>query len=191
MNIIWSCLIIFCIIYSLFNGNSFEILDSLLESFDISLKSMLSISGTLILFNAILSVSIESGIFKKIGIIFKPLVKFIFPDLKDDEVIELISCSVCANFLGLGMASTPIVFKVLDIFKRDLCDDRIRKKNVFSLVSLSVSSFSLFPLTVLALREKYESLIFLKFYFIFILVSFFVSLFTIFLIRNIRYELFD
>ena len=141
--------------------------------------------------NNLVSGIIESGIFKKIGIIFKPLVKFIFPDLKNDEVIELISCSVCANFLGLGMASTPIVFKVLDIFKRDLCDDRIRKKNVFSLVSLSVSSFSLFPLTVLALREKYDSLIFLKFYFIFILVSFFVSLFTIFLIRNIRYELFD
>ena len=112
-------------------------------------------------------------------------------DRKIEKIFNLISLIISANLLGLSVATTPIVFNVLDKMKDEIENKKILKKNICLLAVLNISGFTLFPLTILSIREKYESNFGVVVWLLIVLLTFFESFISIFLIRKMNYELFD
>lgn len=154
MNKIWVFLIIFCFIYGYINGNINEMINSILNVPKISLDLLIKTGGLIIIYNGIFNIAIQSGMIKKISKVFKKLSYFLFPDYsKDNEIHEYICANITANLLGLGIASTPIALKTINMMK----DGEVINRNIITIIILNITSFSLFPLTVLSIRESYGS----------------------------------
>ena len=191
MNIIWSVLMCFCLFYSIISGRVDLVVDSFFDAGDTALKTCINVSCLIIFFNGVFNVAIESGLIKKIAFLFRKICSFIFKDIKNKEIIDLISLIISANLLGLSVATTPIVFKVLDKMKKEIENKKILKKNICLLAVLNISGFTLFPLTILSIREKYGSNLGIIVWLLIVLLTFVESVISIFLIRKMNYELFD
>lgn len=191
MNLIWSILMCFCLVYAIITGRIDDVINSFFKAGESALKTCINVSCIIIFFNGVFNVALESGLIKKISFVFKKISKFIFKDIKNDEIIDLISLNFSACFLGLGIATTPIAFKILDKLKEEVNEKNKLIKNVFLLAVLNITSFSLFPLTVLSIREKYHSNIGITIWLLIVLITFFESLITLIIVRNMKYELFD
>lgn len=191
MNLIWSSLMCFCVVYAIFTGRIDELINSFFNVGESALKTCVSVACIIIFFSGVFNVALESGIIRKISFLFKKLSKFIFKDIKDEDTLDLISMNITASFLGLGIASTPIAFKVLDKFNDKFVEKSKLNKNVFLLACLNITGFTIFPLTVLSIRAKYGSDIGFIVWFIIILVTFFTSLISLIIVRNMKYELFN
>lgn len=191
MNLIWSILMCFCLVYAIITGRIDDVINSFFKAGESALKTCINVSCIIIFFNGVFNIALESGLIKKISFLFKRISKFIFKDIKNDEIIDLISLNFSACFLGLGIATTPIAFKILDKLKEEVNEKNKLIKNVFLLAVLNITSFSLFPLTVLSIREKYDSNIGITIWLLIVSITFFESLITLIIVRNMKYELFD
>ena len=181
----------FCIVYAMFTGRIDELINSFFNAGENALKTCVSVACIIILFNGVFNVALESGVIKKISFLFKKISKLIFKDVNDEDVLDLISMNITASFLGLGIATTPIAFKVLDKFNDNYVEKTKLNKNVFLLACLNITGFTIFPLTVLSIRAKWGSTIGILIWIIIIIVTFFTSLISLIIVRNMKYELFN
>ena len=91
MSIIWSTLMCFCLIYAMLTGRIDEVINSFFEAGESALKTCINISCIIVFFNGIFNMALESNLIKKISFLFKKISKFIFKDIKNEEIIDLIS----------------------------------------------------------------------------------------------------
>ena len=84
--------------------------------------------------------------------LLRPLLGRIFPSVKADAHLEnCLSANVCANFLGLGNAATPMGIQAAQCLARNkggiACDELCR------LIVLNTASIQLIPANVAAVRS--------------------------------------
>lgn len=144
MNKLWTFIILLSFIFSIVSGSYNNLMNNFFKVPSESLSMIVSLGCFIVIFNGFYQVAVDSRLIKKINYLFRPLIKFIYK-IDDDKLIELLSSNFTANFLGLGIASTPIAIKAIEEIK----DYRVFNK----LVCLNISCFSIFPLNILSLRE--------------------------------------
>lgn len=175
MNKIWTSIIIFCFIFSLFTNNFTNLINSLFYIPEKSIKLLISIGGLIIIYNGIFQIAIDCNLIKKISKVCKPIIKKIYKT-DNDELLDLLSSNFVANLLGLGIASTPIAIKAID---------KIDNKTIFyKLICINISCFTIFPFTILTLRNKFGGINNFKVWIGLIIITFMSTLFSI-LINNI------
>ncbi len=170
MNFIWTSIIILCFIFSIFTNNFTTLINALFDVPENSLKLLINIGGLLIIYNGIFQIAYDSKIIKKISFIFKPLLKRVYK-IDDGDILDLLCANFTANLLGLGIASTPIALKAIQSTNN--------KKIINKLICLNISCFTIFPFTVLSLRNKYGGTNNVKIWIILIIITFLTSLFSI------------
>lgn len=175
MNIIWTSIIIFCFIFSLFTNNFSILVNSLFDVPEYSLKLLINLGGLIIIYNGVFQIALDCKIIKKISIVFKPVLKKVYK-IDEGDTLELLCANFTANLLGLGIASTPIAIKII----QSTDDNKIINK----LISLNISCFTLFPFTILTLRNKYGGINNFKIWILLIFITSLTSIFSI-LICNI------
>ncbi len=156
MNKIWSSIIIFSFIYAIATNNLTTLIDNILNVPQDTLKLLLSVGGLIILYNGIFQMANDAKVIEKLGFIFRPFVRWIMKDIKDESIINVVCANMIANLLGLGLATTPMALDALKRIKNYHNTNEITKEMVL-LVVINVSCFTAFPLTVITLREKYNS----------------------------------
>lgn len=175
MNIIWTSIVLFCFIFSLFTNNFNYLFNALFDVPENALKLLISIGGLIIIYNGIFQIAIDCKLIKKISFVFKPILKKIYK-INNEDVLELLCANFAANLLGLGAASTPIALKALQLIDN--------KKVINKFICLNVSCFTIFPFTILTLRNKFNGINNFKIWILIIVITFLTSLFSI-LICNI------
>jgi len=170
MNIIWSSIVIFCFVYSIFTNNLSVLINSLFDVPEKSLKLLFSIGSLIIIYNGIFQIAIDSKLIKFISFIFKPILKRLYK-INNEDTLELLCANFTANFLGLGVASTPIAINI------------IKKTNnrgiINKLICLNISCLTIFPITIITLREKMGGLNNTKIWISLIVITFLTSIFSI------------
>ena len=85
--------------------------------------------------------------------LFRPVLSRIFPAVKNDPVLEnKLSANVCANFLGLGNAATPM--GILSAQRMALGKKGVASDELCRLIVLNTASIQLIPTTVAAVRSS-------------------------------------
>jgi spore maturation protein A len=160
MNKIWVILILFCFVYGLIDGNADKMAMAVLNVPGKALTLVLKLGGLIIFYNGLFQVAIESGLIQNLSRKLKNFTRWLFPDLpKDSPAYEYICANLAANFLGLGLASTPMALKAMKQMKEDSKNTESATPSMVKLLLLNISCFTMFPVTMLGIRELYGATI--------------------------------
>lgn len=158
LNILWPIFIIISFIYAFFSGNIDNVNNSIFESTEGTVTLCLTLLGTMCLWNGIMEIASKTTVVDKLTNLLRPLIKFLFPDLKKDSVIQKqISMNMIANILGLGNAATPLGIKAMQSMqKNNKQKDKLTNSMVMFIV-INTASLQIIPTTVIAIRNSLGS----------------------------------
>ena len=158
LNIVWPIFIILSFSYAIFSGNIEELNLGILNSSKDAITLTISLLGTMCLWNGIVKIAMNTNLIDKLTNFLKPIISFLFPDLKKEENIKKeISMNMCANILGLGNAATPLGLKAMKSMQK-INDKKDRLSNsMMMFVVINTASIQIIPTTVIAIRNSLGS----------------------------------
>ena len=158
LNIVWPIFIIISFSYAIFSGNLEKLNSSIFESTNEAIKLSISLLGTICLWNGIMQIANNTSIVTKLTKFLNPIIKFLFPDLKDNFKIQKeISMNIIANILGLGNAATPLGLKAMKSLQKENKNKDTLSNSMMMLIVLNTASIQLIPTTVIAIRNSLDS----------------------------------
>ena len=112
----------------------------------------LSMAGALCLWSALGKLMEHVGITRLLARLLKPLLRRVFPQTTGDPALAAsLSGNICANFLGLGNAATPLGIQSIR-YMADPKDPYKATDQMCRLVVLNTASIQLIPATVAGVR---------------------------------------
>ena len=158
LNIVWPIFIILSFIYAIFSGNLDDLNSSIFSSAEEAINLCISLLGTVCLWNGIMQVASTTTLISKLSSILKPIMKFLFPDIKEDsKIFEEISMNVIANILGLGNAATPLGLRAMKSMQEENLDKKVLTDSMATFIVLNTASIQIIPTTVIAIRSSLGS----------------------------------
>ena len=114
----------------------------------------IGLAGAICLWSGVGRLMEAAGITDKLALLIRPLLSSLFPGTKEDPALRRdLSANICANFLGLGNAATPMGIRAV---KRMLRTDKpcTATDEMCRLVVLNTASIQLIPSNVAAIRSS-------------------------------------
>ena len=106
-------------------------------------------AGSLCLWSGVGKLMEKTGLTDRLAWLLRPLLHRIFPSTKQDtDLSRCLSANICANFLGLGNAATPMGIQAAKRLRRD----DTSTNELCRLVVLNTASIQLIPANVAAIR---------------------------------------
>lgn len=149
MSWIWTAMAALSIIASLITGQGSALGAAVIQGAQSGATLAISIAGSLCLWSGVGKLMETVGITDKLAVAAQPLLHRIFPSAKSDKVLARdLSANLCANFLGLGNAATPMGIRAAKRMKQgDTATDELCR-----LIVLNTASIQLIPANVAAVR---------------------------------------
>lgn len=158
LNIVWPFFIIISFSYAIFFGNLESLNSSIFESTESVIQLCLSLLGTICLWNGIMKIASETNMINKLSNILKPIIQFLFPELKNNKKIQKqISMNMIANILGLGNAATPLGLKAMKSMQEENANKEELSNSMMMFIVINTASIQIIPTTVIAIRNSLES----------------------------------
>lgn len=158
LNILWPIFIIISFGYAIFSGNLDKLNESIFSSTSESVNLCINLLGTICLWNGIMQIAKKTSIIDKLTNMLKPLLKFLFPEIKQDsEVQKEISMNMIANILGLGNAATPLGLKAMKSLQKENPKKDTLTNSMITFIVLNTASLQIIPTTVIAIRSSMNS----------------------------------
>lgn len=158
LNKIWPFFIIISFVYSIYSGNIFNINNAIFDSAEQTVELCLTMFGTLCLWNGIMKIAIKTSLIDKLTHVLKPIISFIFPEIKNDEKISKeISMNMVANILGLGNAATPLGLQAMDSMQKINTNKSKLSNSMAMFILVNTASLQIIPTTVIAIRSSLNS----------------------------------
>lgn len=135
-------------------GNGSELAAATAQGAQAGITLAISMAGSICLWTGVGALMERVGLTGKLGKLFDPLLSRLFPGTKTDPALQgSLSANICANFLGLGNAATPMGIQAA---KRMVRADRpgIATDELCRLIVLNTASIQLIPANVAAVRAS-------------------------------------
>ena len=114
----------------------------------------ISLAGSVCLWTGLGKVMERSGFTVFLSRLLRPILEKVFPTTKTDSVLSgHLSANICANFLGLGNAATPMGILAAQRLA-DKQKDGVACNELCRLIVLNTASIQLIPATVAAARAN-------------------------------------
>lgn len=105
-----------------------------------------------------MKIATETSLIEKLTKFLKPLINFIFPEIKNNKKISKeISMNMVANILGLGNASTPLGLKAMDSMQKENEDKSKLSDSMAMFILVNTASLQIIPTTVISIRSSLGS----------------------------------
>ena len=149
MSWIWTGILCISLTSALFLGRGSELAASIMAGSQAGITLAISMGGAICLWTGVGKLMEHSGISHFLSKCMRPLLHRVFPSSKtDNKLAGYLSANICANFLGLGNAATPMGIRAAKRLKYgDTATDELCR-----LVVLNTASIQLIPSTVAAVR---------------------------------------
>ena len=114
----------------------------------------LSMAGSICLWTGVGKLMEKAGFTGFLSRILRPLLKRVFPSTRKDNILAgHLSANICANFLGMGNAATPMGIQAAKrLAQNTQCC--IANDELCRLIVLNTASIQLIPATVAAVRSS-------------------------------------
>ena len=114
---------------------------------------VISMAGSICLWSGAGRLMEKAGITAILSRLLRPLLKYLFPSTKQDPSLACsLSANICANFLGLGNAATPMGIRAAQRLAKSA--DGIASNELCRLIVLNTASIQLIPANVAAVRAS-------------------------------------
>lgn len=153
MSWIWTGMVALALIASVFTGRGGELAASVSQGAQAGITLVISLAGSIVLWTGVGKLMEKAGITYRLSQLLRPLLGRLFPSSRDDQILAgSLSANVCANFLGLGNAATPMGIQAAQRMalksKNGVASDELCR-----LIVLNTASIQLIPANVAAIRS--------------------------------------
>ena len=152
MSWVWTGMILLSLIASLILGNGAALAAAVPKGSQAGLELALSLAGSICLWCGVGRLMDKAGLTGILSRLFSPVLGRVFPSFRNDPVLAgHLSGNVCANFLGLGNAATPMGIQAAQRLAKgkDTASDELCR-----LIVLNTASIQLIPANVAAIRAQ-------------------------------------
>ena len=152
MSWIWTGMIALSVLCSFLYGRGDLLSGAVLEGAQSGVKVSIAMAGAICLWSGIGHLMEHTGITKALSRLLRPMLVRIFPSSAADPTLAgSLSANICANFLGLGNAATPMGIDAAKRLKqsKDGASDELCR-----LIVLNTASIQLIPANVAAVRSS-------------------------------------
>ena len=152
LNFIWAGMMIVAVVCAIFTGRVSEVTSAMTEGAQSGISLTISLMGIMCLWTGIMNIAENTGIAKLVAKLLTPVMKILFPKLKDKKAKEAIVMNMTANMLGLSNAATPFGLKAMNELKR-LSNSKDATDEMCMFIVINTASIQIIPSTVIALRQ--------------------------------------
>ena len=153
MSWIWTGMVAVSILAAALLGNISALAAAVPKGAQAGITLAVSIAGSICLWTGVGRLMEAAGLTGKLSRLLRPLLRKVFPSVGKDSVLENhLSANICANFLGLGNAATPMGIQAaqrLAIGCNGIANDELCR-----LIVLNTASIQLIPANVAAVRAS-------------------------------------
>ena len=154
MSWIWVGILVLCVAASAVTGKGGELSAAVGQGAEEGIKLVLSLAGSICLWSGVGKLMEQAGITGLLSRLLRPVLQRLFPSTRTDEALAgCLSANVCANFLGLGNAATPMGIQAAQHLaghtKGGIASDELCR-----LIVLNTASIQLIPANVAAVRSS-------------------------------------
>ena len=151
MSWIWSGIILISIVFSWLPGSGKDLSASGLQGAQAGAALAISMAGSICLWSGVGNLMEKTGMTDSLSRWLKPVLGIFFPGTKQDPALARdISANICANFLGLGNAATPMGISAA----KRMASGKTASDELCRLIVLNSASIQLIPANVAALRTS-------------------------------------
>ncbi len=153
MSWVWTGMVALSIFAAALSGNMAALSAAVPKGAQAGITLALSMAGSICLWTGVGKLMEAAGMTGKLSRLLRPLLGRIFPSIKQDPILENhLSANVCANFLGLGNAATPMGIQAAQRMARGR--GGIASDELCRLIVLNTASIQLIPANVAAVRSS-------------------------------------
>lgn len=151
MNYIFYFLIVASIIIGAINGKLQDVVNSIMDGAEMSVKIAFSLIGIMAFWLGMMRIAEKSGIIKFISKLLQPITKFLFNELPENSpAIGDIAMNFTANAFGLANAATPFGIRAMEELQKENNDKKQASNSMCLFLGMNTAGFQLIPTTVLA-----------------------------------------
>lgn len=141
------------ILFSIINGNGAALAAAIPQGAQAGVTLAISIAGSICLWSGVGALMEKNGMSTCLAKLLKPVLRCLFPSaIKDPKLAGKLSGNICANFLGLGNAATPLGIEATKLLAKG---KHAASNELCRLIVLNTASIQLIPATVAALRSSF------------------------------------
>lgn len=154
-----------------------ELMTAIMETPAIALDLVMTLVLSVCLWNGFLNIIEKSGFMNYLSFLLRPFLKMIYgPLILKEDIYACISSNILANLLGLGTLATVSGLKAFQKLQ-EYNSHRYPSREMMTLVITNTVGMTLFPSSLLMLRQQFESQSLYQFYPYMIMIS--VTILTI------------
>ncbi len=140
-------------VFAIINGKVDEVNAALFKAATDAVTICFGLMSVLVFWLGLMKIAEDSGLLKKLSILFMPIVSRLFPDIpKDHPALGYILSNMMANTFGLGNAATPLGIKAMEQLKILNGGKNEASRSMITFLALNTSCITLIPTTVIAIR---------------------------------------
>lgn len=152
MSWIFTGILLLSVVFAVINGRGAELAAAVPQGAQAGVTLAISMAGSICLWSGVGKLMEATGVTGILSKLLAPLLNRLFPGTKKDPILSGdLSANICANFLGLGNAATPMGIRatrrMLDPARPGLATDEMCR-----LIVLNTASIQLIPANVAAVR---------------------------------------
>ena len=157
MSYIWFFILLISVVFALLTGNGSALAAAIPQGAQAGITLAFSLAGSICLWSGVGALMERIGATTALANLLSPALNRLFPSAKTDPILAGdLSANICANFLGLGNAATPMGIRaakrLVDPTRPELATDQLCR-----LIVLNTASIQLIPANVAAVRSNLGS----------------------------------
>ena len=154
MSCVYTGILAISLFFAIITGTGSEVAAAVPAGAQSGISLAISISGSICLWTGVGALMERNGMTDKLSTLLSPFLKRVFPSTKKDPALAKdLSANICANFLGLGNAATPMGIKAVKRLKSQQ-DPTVATDEMCRLIVLNTASIQLIPANVAAIRTS-------------------------------------
>ena len=154
MSWIWTGILAISLIFALLEGRGSELSAAVAQGAQAGFTLAISMAGSICLWTGAGKLMDHAGMTQRLSDLLRPILKRVFPSTKSNEPLaKSLSANICANFLGLGNAATPMGIQAVRLMSDSRIPD-LATDEMCLLIVLNTASIQLIPANVAAVRAS-------------------------------------
>lgn len=154
MSYIFTGIVAFSVLGALLTGSGSELAAAIPQGAQSGITLAISMAGSICLWTGVGKLMEKAGFTGYLSRLLRPLLHRVFPSSKKDAALAgNLSANICANFLGLGNAATPMgILAAQQMATKS--KNGAATNELCRLIVLNTASIQLIPATVAAVRSS-------------------------------------
>lgn len=153
MSWIFTGIVLVSTIFSIFLDNGSLLAAAIPQGAQAGISLAISLAGSICLWTGVGKLMEHIGLTATLSKLLQPLLHRVFPGTKNDAALAgALSGNICANFLGLGNAATPLGIQAVQRMK-DPHQPQLATDEMCRLIVLNTASIQFIPANVAAVRS--------------------------------------